>query len=88
MSVMAQDQMIIKSGSIAPYNGVLVPDLTYKKMHVDIFQKDLYKSELELCLETRYRDNDQDKHLWFASGLVGGLITALLISSMVQNLGE
>ncbi len=79
---MGQSQLILKKNDPAPYLGVLIPEATYRSMHVDIFAKDRLMEEMAKCsmersiLETQPKP---DTTLWFASGLSLGLLASFLI---------
>ena len=77
-------QIQLQKNEAAPYSGVLVPELHYRKFHVDIFERDLYAEQWKDCMEERF-ELEQAQSTWtrdtgfLAGGLALGLLTALLV---------
>lgn len=82
----AQDQVILQSSEPAPFQGVLVPESTYRVLWANTRKKNDLETELQSCLNTKYTDQDADEKadlprgVWGGVGFVSGILTVLLIS--------
>lgn len=73
--------MVIKKNNLAPFDGVLIPDATYRKMQVDIFAGIKIQKTYEECENEKVLLAEQSKFnetLWFAGGLGLGLLSTFL----------
>lgn len=83
ITVQAQTiQVQLNKNQSAPFKGILVPEETYRKMHVDIFQKVQFEQALQdVETENAYLKEQEDlnENLWAVSGFGAGVLTTILI---------
>jgi hypothetical protein len=76
---MAQLQRKIQKSEPAPFEGILVPYETYRKMNADILEMDNTKDALSTCLSNSTGDSVLEVDwrgytISFGVGLVGGML--------------
>ncbi|CAB4152532.1 hypothetical protein UFOVP610_16 [uncultured Caudovirales phage] len=85
MNALAQipKQIIIKKNNTAPFEGVLIPGETYKQMQIHIEKKDSLQEQLLECYHSQNKIEESDNSaIWFSSGLVVGIISAVFIQKL------
>lgn len=80
----ALDQVILNADNPAPFRGVLVPESTYRRMWVDIKERDLLKSELQVCLDHRTQYDDVSESTWLGMGFLAGLLSGIILSNALK----
>lgn len=73
------DQVILEKNDVAKFKGVLVPELVYKEMHVDIFQKQYLKTELDICLQDKKELEGVNKYNFFIAGAFIGVLATIYV---------
>lgn len=85
MSVLAEvpKQIVIKKNNPAPFDGVLVPEFTYKQMQIDFEKKDSLQEQLLECYQNQNKVEETDNAaILFSSGLIVGIISAVFIQKL------
>jgi hypothetical protein len=72
-------QVLLRQNEKAPYEGVLVPEGTYRKMAIDAFSKTDFEKYLYECQKECDGEYTKDTTMWFAAGVTLGsfLVIAL-----------
>jgi hypothetical protein len=81
----AQSQTVLQKNDLAPYTGVLIPEETYRKMHVDIFASQEFQEHFKACEFERLSliQNSEVEHAQgFSYGVAFGVLASLLIVSV------
>jgi hypothetical protein len=58
----------------APFSGYLVKERTFRSMLLDLKEKNILRSELQICLENKSEPELATKPEWFAMGAVLGFV--------------
>lgn len=80
----ALDQVILNQDNPAPFRGVLVPPETFKRMWIDIKERDMLKSELQVCLDNKTQYQETSAGTWLTMGIGAGLMTAIILSATLK----
>jgi hypothetical protein len=76
----AQNVSVVNQGERASFGGFIVKDEYFRKMMVDIDQKNQFKSELQSCLEKPPQIIDNGRPIqWYSYGALTGLVVGALV---------